>query len=557
MLQRMSELATQSANGTLGTSERAALQAETDQLTSQINDIAKTTNFNGLKLLDGSTTELKLQTGISSGDTVSISMSAMSSKDLGLVGASLNGQVTTGRVGSAGGSVAVGDVTLNGVAAFASVPTITDAKTLVTAINANTAATGVTATAYNELNGTAPTGTSWAAGDLSINGDSVGAASSVEELVSNINRDVAGVTATLKDGKITLTNDTGADIVINAGANGGAAKAGFTAATYNGYVSLKTADGSALSIGGTGTAAELQAMGLNKSGTSGGVTGTAVTSAAFAVTDKVSINGVAIGASTDGSASAKAAAINAKSADTGVVATATTVAKMTYTAPGAAAAITINGTSVALVTGDTLESAITKINTAMAGGSVKATAGSDGKLVLTSDAGGSITVNNTTGTPLSALTDGDGAAGTLGTAINGKLTLTSTDGSAIRIEGANTSVLGLAQQGGSATGGSSSAKLSISTQDAASKALTVIDKALDKISAKRGDLGALQNRLEVTVNNLTTTSTNLADSRSRIEDADFSAESTNLAKAQILSQASTAMLAQANQSQQSVLKLLQ
>jgi flagellin len=84
-----------------------------------------------------------------------------------------------------------------------------------------------------------------------------------------------------------------------------------------------------------------------------------------------------------------------------------------------------------------------------------------------------------------------------------------------------------------------------------------IDAALDQVSSTRGDLGAVQNRLQVTVNNLTTTSTNLADAKSRIEDTDFSAETTALAKAQILSQASTAMLSQANQSQQSVLKLLQ
>lgn len=70
------------------------------------------------------------------------------------------------------------------------------------------------------------------------------------------------------------------------------------------------------------------------------------------------------------------------------------------------------------------------------------------------------------------------------------------------------------------------------------------------------NLGAAQNRLEATVNNLTATATNLTESRSRIEDADFSAESTKLAAAQILSQASTAMLAQANQSQQGVLNLL-
>ncbi|WP_268795259.1 flagellin, partial [Sphingomonas sp. Leaf10] len=89
-----------------------------------------------------------------------------------------------------------------------------------------------------------------------------------------------------------------------------------------------------------------------------------------------------------------------------------------------------------------------------------------------------------------------------------------------------------------------------------SVAMTAIDKALDKISSIRGDLGAVQNRLQVTVNNLTTTSSNLQEARSRIEDTDFSSESTALAKAQILGQASTAMLAQANQSQQGVLKLL-
>ncbi len=88
-------------------------------------------------------------------------------------------------------------------------------------------------------------------------------------------------------------------------------------------------------------------------------------------------------------------------------------------------------------------------------------------------------------------------------------------------------------------------------------ALTAFDDAIAEVANSRAGLGAGQNRLESAVNNLTSNATNLSDARSRIEDADFSAETTNLAKAQILSQASTAMLAQANQSQQSVLKLLQ
>ena len=82
------------------------------------------------------------------------------------------------------------------------------------------------------------------------------------------------------------------------------------------------------------------------------------------------------------------------------------------------------------------------------------------------------------------------------------------------------------------------------------------DDAIKTISQTRAGLGAVQNRLESAVNNMTATSTNLSDARSRIEDTDFSTETTALAKSQILSQASTAMLSQANQSTQSVLKLL-
>ncbi len=86
--------------------------------------------------------------------------------------------------------------------------------------------------------------------------------------------------------------------------------------------------------------------------------------------------------------------------------------------------------------------------------------------------------------------------------------------------------------------------------------LEEFDLAIGAITSARADLGAFQNRLESAINNLTNVSTNLTDARSRIMDTDYSAETTQLAKAQILSQASTAMLAQANQSQQNVLSLL-
>jgi flagellin len=83
-----------------------------------------------------------------------------------------------------------------------------------------------------------------------------------------------------------------------------------------------------------------------------------------------------------------------------------------------------------------------------------------------------------------------------------------------------------------------------------------IDTEINAISEARAGLGAGQSRLESVVNNLSNNVTNLSDARSRIEDTDYSAETTALAKSQILSQASTAMLAQANQSQQNVLSLL-
>jgi flagellin len=99
-------------------------------------------------------------------------------------------------------------------------------------------------------------------------------------------------------------------------------------------------------------------------------------------------------------------------------------------------------------------------------------------------------------------------------------------------------------------------EIDLSTAANASAALTKLDTALNTIASGRASLGASQNRLQVTVDNITSTVTNLTEARSRIEDVDFSAETTNLAKAQILSQASTAMIAQANQAQQGVLSLI-
>jgi flagellin len=98
---------------------------------------------------------------------------------------------------------------------------------------------------------------------------------------------------------------------------------------------------------------------------------------------------------------------------------------------------------------------------------------------------------------------------------------------------------------------------SLGTSSSAQTAIDNIDTAIETVNSQRATLGAYSNRLDNTVSNLTNISIQLEGGRGRIEDADFAAESTSLAKSQILQQASTAMLAQANASKQNVLSLLQ
>ena len=469
MLQRMKELSVQSANGTLGVSERAALQSETNQLTSQINDIAKTTNFNGINLLDGSLSSLKLQTGTSAGQTTTVNLQSMSTQSLGLVNAS---QVTTGRVT---GTTLSTNFQINNTAVVTSAATLTSASDLASAINANQAL-GVKASASNTVNTTAITGPVVSG---TINGIAYGASKDAASFVSQINSNADfGVTAKLNsDNTVSLSNDTGANIVTQSNTAGTGAVAAFsTSSTTNkGFVSLTSNTGGVIKVSST-TAADLSGTGLNASDGINVTAGAALAAGASTDLSKVQINGVAIGTVVDST-----------------------------------------GTPTAATTGAAYAS---QINTKTAQTGVTATAdATTGVVTLSANNGQQIRISS----------DGTTA---------GDTQLTASKFNA---------------QGGT---GNEVQGIDISTVAGASKAMSQIDKALDTISAKRGDLGAIQNRLDVTVANLTTTSTNLQDARSRIEDADFSAETTNLAKSQILSQAATAMLAQANQSAQNVLSLL-
>ncbi len=577
MLQRMRELAVQAANGTMSRSNREALQAEMDQLVAQIDNVAETTNFNGIKLINGQNNPVMLQTGVKEGEQVQVGVVDARSKSLGLQGFAVEGEMTSGRIGTISGIDATDDVLINNKPAFASSTTVplsntNAAKVLASAINTNIGQHQVKATAFNTLRGTTPTAESFAAGALKINGKDVGAAGSVAELVANINRDVGGIVATLSQaGTIELSNNTGEDIVI-----GATSTAGFVSGTYTGYVSMDSLTNQGIKLfarsdangypGGVGTVADLQRMGLNETNDGTAFTGISVSSAALTVSDDIRINGVRIGTSADSSAIAKASTINMMAEQSGVKATAVTEVQVGVNLNNvAAASLTINGAAIDTTTVLTLADLTSKINAAGVNGII-ASASDSGVLILRSAGGADITVNDTSGTPMvtgASSLSGDLASGQLGTGnpgltVKGRITLYSDVNAEIRVEAENTASLakiGIAAQGGTdvLVGGA----LTIVTQESAGRALTSIDRALDQILVNRATLGAFQNRLTVAVDNLMTTSGALNQSRSRIMDADYAQISTELARNQIIQQAGTAILAQANTSQQSVLQLLQ
>jgi flagellin len=194
---------------------------------------------------------------------------------------------------------------------------------------------------------------------------------------------------------------------------------------------------------------------------------------------------------------------------------------------------------------------------------------STGKMRLSNTDGGTISIDD--GTTSSAifvaayyedsrafLTATTGGAGTA----YGFISLTSTNGSAIKIsDGAQD---GAADTGGNEIGfqsqnenATSTSGVNVSTLAGATTSLAALDKALDTIANFRAGFGAYENRLDASINNLTTLQINTDAARSRIEDADFAKETTNMTKSQILSQAATSMLAQANSSKQNLLALLQ
>jgi flagellin len=545
LLQRMREISVQASNATYSDSDRASLQNEMDQFFEEIDRIADSTSFNGINLLDGSSGTRTIQVGAQAGETVSMTLGSIKTGALHLNGYSAAGELNSGRVGT----VTTAGLTINGE--DVGVADDDTAKDAAKAINAKTSETGVSATAYNivEGNGNVTGITDGTAGTgLTINDDVVSASGSMEELVDNINRDVSGITATLNsDGGITLSNDTGAAIkIVNAGTT-----TGFTNSTgdgYQGYLALTDDNNEAIEITATDTTAKLNGWGFNESTGSGSVTGGTVDGDNALAAGDLLINGVDVGEVTGKSAGDKAAAINAISDQTGVTASAETsqAFDLDWGTVPADGDVTINGTELDLTDADieSLDDLINEINTAVQG--VVASADEDGQLVLTSSSGLDIVLSESNTTFFGA-----GASDTY----SGTINLESSNGRDVIITGENTAYAGFAEQGGAEAAIGSG--LSVGTVANANVAIERIDDALNNIANQRGNLGAIQNRLDSTISNLGSVAENLTAANSRILDADFASETAAMTKSQIMTQAGTAMLAQANQLPQTVLSLLQ
>ena len=181
---------------------------------------------------------------------------------------------------------------------------------------------------------------------------------------------------------------------------------------------------------------------------------------------------------------------------------------------------------------------------------------------LVDTGGNNITIESTLTTYVTTATDADNIAITLDQTIvaSGNIVLTSEDGGVIKLTDntiANSGLAKLGLEGQSEEQEASSGGVNVSTLSGATTALSNIDDAIETLLTFRASFGAVENRIDAKINNLTTLKVNTQAAQSRIEDADFAAETTNMTKAQILSQAATSMLAQANASKQNLLALLQ
>jgi flagellin len=250
-LQLMKTKAVSAASDAASPDSRKALQADINNFMSSLNKIASDTQFNGIGLLNGAFSNKSFQVGAYSGQTVDISIMSVASQKIGHLTESVGSSVTAGTTGATlsinGATIA--QVTTSGTGADG-------ANLLAKAINDKTSTSGVIATATNSVTGASVAGGSIADGDLKINGISIGAVNvtandSSGSLASAINAvsNQTGVKATINgNGAIQLTSSDGGNIHLTE-ANGGAAKAGLTAGTNFGKITMSSKDGISIQNG--------------------------------------------------------------------------------------------------------------------------------------------------------------------------------------------------------------------------------------------------------------------------------------------------------------------
>lgn len=494
ILQRLRELALQSANGDKSDADRASLQQEFTAKSGELTRIAQTTTFGGRNLLDGSFQNVAFQIGSDANQTISFGMSDLSAT--GLKGtyseAKLDGTTTA----------LSASVTGNAVVLPGGTPAVT------------------TTTPYTSTGGAA-WGTIGAAETLTINSQAVPltAGMTLGAAVTAINNTAGtGVTASDDGGKLKLTSAAAITVT------GGTANSGFdTPVVVTGTSTTTPAVAGALTakaeinINGTNVAFDVGdkltdiADAINASNTTN----------KFGVTASVSADGRLELASADGKAIKLGNGTGvAGNGGAGALAKLGLSAGTTEAKLAAATSVSLNGTEVKFTAGSTMADIVSSINSASTGVTASKNADNTLNLFSTKD-----------------ITVADGSAGT-GLATLGLTAAAAAPTTATKMD---TTV----------------ADLSILNAASAQQTIQALEGAIQQVDSQRSQLGAVQNRFDSTVANLQSISENSTAARSRVQDADFASEAAELTKQQTLQQASTAILSQANQLGSAVLKLLQ
>jgi flagellin len=339
----------------------------------------------------------------------------------------------------------------------------------------------------------------------------------------------------------------------------------------NELISFSLRDTSADQIGGYSTeilAAANAGFGGITAGTGAGVA-PANSVAQGTLTFTTNSDPTIVNIATASSAEAAAIAINAASSDSGVTALAKTEVQLSLPSAAGTVSFELNDIQVAgsAVTTSDQSALVQAINDISGQTGVTATNNTDGTINLVDVTGADITIENyddttsTTTATVQAVNFAGDARGSTVTLESGQPEDSATVTGSISVSSSKdfsvtASVVSILPAAGLQSGLSDIDSLDITTQLGSQAALAAIDGALAQIDDQRSDLGAVQNRFDYTISNLANIQENVSASRSRIQDTDFAVETANLTKNQILQQAGTSILAQANQIPQAAISLL-